>query len=121
MYTPHGAFAEDLAAITTADPPIQTLALLHGLHDVSIPFVQQLNLGAHNALKCQSLLRARWLVPTHDEVKKGSGIIAAVLRRKAHTLDDALKALENGNDAANVAADKVNYVELASGQSLLLR
>jgi hypothetical protein len=73
-YTPHGIHAEDLHSVSTADPPVQTLALMHGLHDVSISFTKQLNLGAHNALKCQTILKSKYWVGTHGEVKVGGGI-----------------------------------------------
>lgn len=36
IYTPHGIPHTALTPIATADPPLHTLAFLHGLHDVSI-------------------------------------------------------------------------------------
>ena len=120
IYTPHGIHAEDLSAIPTADPPVQTLALMHGLHDVSITFSKQLNLGAHNALRCQTILKSNYWVGTHDEVKVGGGIIAPFLRRKACTLQDALKAQGKDKKGANLPIDETNYAELASGDTLLL-
>ena len=33
IYTPHGVRADDLGPLSIAVPPINTLALLHGLHD----------------------------------------------------------------------------------------
>lgn len=36
IYTPRGITPEDLKPIATAEPPIQTLAQMHGLHDVRI-------------------------------------------------------------------------------------
>lgn len=33
IYTPHGISADDLGPLSKAVPPINTLALLHGLHD----------------------------------------------------------------------------------------
>jgi hypothetical protein len=120
IYTPHGIQPAGLQHVATADPPIQTLALLHGLHDVSITLTKQLNLGAHNALKCQTILKSKYWIGTHDEVKVGGGLIAPFLRRKIYTLEDALKAQEKDKMSANVPADETNYVELASGQTLLL-
>lgn len=66
IYTPHGINSDDLCSIPTAVPPVRTLALLHGLHDVSITLTKQLNLGAYNALKCQQFLSPRYWVSTHD-------------------------------------------------------
>ena len=120
IYTPHGIHPNDLASLPTAVPPVQTLALLHGLHDVSITFTKQLNLGAYNALKCQTMLKSRYWVGTHDEAKIGGGILAPFLRRKAYTLQDALKAQEREKKAADLPADETDYVELATGETLLL-
>jgi hypothetical protein len=119
-YTPHGIHAEDLHSVSTADPPVQTLALMHGLHDVSISFTKQLNLRAHNALKWQTILKSKYWVGTHDEVKVGGVILAPFLRRKVHTLQDALKAQENDKRIAYLPEDETHYVKLASGQTLLL-
>lgn len=120
IYTPHGIQPNDLTSIPTALPPVQTLALMHGLHNVSIPFTKQLNLGGHNALKCYNILRPRYWVGTHDEVKVGGGIIAPFLRRKAYTLEDALKAQERVEEAAEPPADGPTYAEISCGEYLLL-
>jgi hypothetical protein len=121
IYTPHGIHSEDLGSIPTAAPPVQTLALMHGLHDVSIFLTKQLNLGARNALRCQSFLRAKYWIATHDEVKIGGGVLAPFLRRKAYTLQDALKAQVKDLKAENLPAAETNYVELASGETLVLK
>jgi hypothetical protein len=60
------------------------------LHDVSIALSKQLNLGAHNALKAQRMLNAKYWAGTHDEAKIGGGLIAPFLRRKAYSILDAL-------------------------------
>jgi hypothetical protein len=91
IYTPHGIPHTALTPIATADPPLHTLAFLHGLHDVAIGSAQQLNLGAKNGLLAQRILKAKYWVATHDEVKKGGGFISWWLRRKAWTLEDALR------------------------------
>jgi hypothetical protein len=120
IYTPHGIQPNGLVAIPTASPPVQTLALLHGLHDISITFTKQLNLGGHNALKCYNILRPRYWVGTHDEIKVGGGILAPFLRRKVYTFEDALKAEESRGRAAQPLGDKPIYAEISCGQSLLL-
>jgi Beta-lactamase superfamily domain len=125
IYTPHGVESDTFATIATATPSVETLALLHGLHDVSITLTKQLNLGAHNALKAQKLLKARYWVGTHDEVKKGAGLIGPLLRRKQLTIEDALKqatksaAGASGNETPMTAKD-VSWLELENGQSLVL-
>jgi hypothetical protein len=55
----------------------------------STAFSKQLKLGAPNALKAQRMLKAKYWVGTHDEVKIGSGLIAPFLRRKAYSILDA--------------------------------
>lgn len=96
IYTPHGIPYTALNPIATADPPLQTLAFLHGLHDVSISAAQQLNLGARNGVLAQGILKAKYWVATHDEVKKGGGLISWFLNRKIWTVDEALKAVSQG-------------------------
>lgn len=98
---------------------MKTLALLHGLHDVSIPWTplksgtQQLNLGAHNALKLQRQIQSRYWITTHDEVKKGGGLVGFILRRKVITLEDALDAEEEKGEEAKV-------IELPNGKGMVL-
>lgn len=117
IYTPHGIRANSLNAITTARPPLQTLAMLHGLHDVRIDWGQQLNLGAHNGLKAQRALRARYWLGTHDEVKRGGGIVSWFLRRKVWSVADALDQAEDEEGKGLFGGE---YLELANGQSLVL-
>jgi hypothetical protein len=127
IYTPHGIPHTALTPIATADPPLHTLAFLHGLHDVSISAAQQLNLGAKNGLLAQRLLKAKYWVATHDEVKKGGGFISWWLRRKAWTLEDALKEAKaemNGQDThMNGYEDEfqdVRFQDMANGESRVL-
>lgn len=127
IYTPHGIPHTALTPIATADPPLHTLAFLHGLHDVSISAAQQLNLGAKNGLLAQRILGAKYWVATHDEVKKGGGLISWWLRRKAWTLKDALneaRAEANGQDTAmngyGDVFDDVRFQDMANGESRVL-
>ena len=125
IYTPHGVEHQTFAAVATAHPRLQTLALLHGLHDVSIRLSKQLNLGLRNALKAREVLQARYWVGTHDEVKKGGGFIGPLLRRKAWTIADALlqkeKAAENSDTGTRrMSVEDVSYVDLGNGKALLL-
>jgi hypothetical protein len=116
IYTPHGIHAKSLVSLTESSPPIKTLALLHGLHDVSIDWGQQLNLGAHNGLAAQQALGAKYWVGTHDEVKKGGGVVSWFLRRKVISVKQALEQLGEGK-----MAEETNFVELGNGKSLLLQ
>ncbi|GFZ49857.1 hypothetical protein JCM24511_07260 [Saitozyma sp. JCM 24511] len=124
IYTPHGIHAPSLSSVASAAPSIRTLALLHGLHDVSIDWGQQLNLGAHNGLAAQRALHARYWIGTHDEEKKGGGLVSWFLRRKAITVEDALlEAAAKGDGEAkeegNVLGDG-EFMELGNGKSAIL-
>lgn len=123
-YTPHGIHAYDLSHLRCAVPPIKTLALLHGLHDIRIS-VKHLNLGAHNGLQAQRMCRAKYWVSTHDEIKKGSGFITPFLHRKVLTLQEAIdKArdtkLERSDESKINDVKDVIFADLTSGESLLL-
>ena len=124
VYTPHGLHAAQLHPISSAVPPLRTLCLIHGLHDVSLPR-QQLNLGAHNALKAQRLLRAKYWVATHDEVKLGGGLMSYLLRRKAISFtealaDEARRRVAADADGEERALEDVHFEELANGESRIL-
>ena len=124
IYTPHGIQARDLSHLPSATPAIKTLALLHGLHDIRIT-VKQLNLGAHNGLQAQRMCQAKYWVSTHDEIKKGSGLITPFLYRTVLTLREAI---EGDRRAKGMVSDEsglsdvrdVAFVELSNGESLLL-
>lgn len=120
IYTPHGIHPESLESLSTAKPAISTLALLHGLHDVSIDWGQQLNLGAHNGLAAQKALNARWWIGTHDEDKKGGGIVSWFLRRKKIPLQDAMGRVAETDGEGEMKLQDVNFVDAESGQSLVL-
>jgi hypothetical protein len=117
IYTPHGITPEDLKPVATAEPPIRTLALLHGLHDVRIG--PQLNLGAHNGLKVQRLTKSKYWVGTHDEVKRGGGLVSWVLKRQVYTVKDAIEKEIENSDVDN-SLTNVHFAELGNGESLLL-
>ncbi|KAJ0163651.1 hypothetical protein CTA2_2637 [Colletotrichum tanaceti] len=114
LYSPHGIRADDLACVR--DSGFSTLALLHGLHDVRIWMAKQLNLGAANGVRAVGETGAKYWVATHDEAKRGAGLVAPLLRRR-DTLKEAVEA------ETKRAADKVpeyRFVELGSGDGLLL-
>ena len=124
IYTPHGIHAKDLSLLPSAAPGIKTLALLHGLHDIKIS-VKQLNLGAHNGLQAQRICQAKYWVSTHDEIKKGSGLIMPFLYRRVLTLQEAIEEERRAKgripDESELSDVRdVAFVELSSGESLLL-
>lgn len=123
IYTPHGISPTDLEPVAKANPNISTLGLLHGLHDIKLG--AQLNMGAHNGLKAQRLLGARYWIGTHDEIKKGGGLVSWFLARKIITLKEAIERekKENGdslNGTALEAMADVRFEELRNGESLIL-
>ena len=124
IYTPHGIHAKDLSHLPLANPALKTLALLHGLHDIKIS-LKQLNLGAHNGLQAQRMCQAKYWVSTHDEIKKGSGLITPFLYRRVLTLQEAIEEEKRAKgripDESELSDVKeVAFVELRNGESLLL-
>ncbi|EHY57186.1 hypothetical protein HRR83_002681 [Exophiala dermatitidis] len=125
IYTPHGIEAMTAAVIQKASPPITVLALLHGLHDISIARSKQLNFGGVNAVQAMEILRAKYWIGTHDEEKPASGLIAPLLRRKTVTVTEALtKVRESRHQTADMIERKVGLdptcVELRNGESIVL-
>jgi hypothetical protein len=122
VYTPHGVPLSTDNPFAKCSPKLHTLALLHGLHDVQIPWAgpfiqrgtQQLNLGAHNALKLQRQIQAKYWLGTHDEVKKGGGFVGMLLKRKVLTLQDALE--KEGSEGGG----EVKVLELENGRGMVL-
>lgn len=137
VYTPHGINSADLELIPKASPAISTLAFLHGLHNVRVGTASgrtalQSNLGAHNGLQAQRILKASYWAATHDEVKKGGGLVAWFLQRDALTLKDALdreRKLRHAGTEVSGDLSKVlesfdesdcNWVDVRNGESLVL-
>ncbi|KAJ4158376.1 uncharacterized protein LMH87_008905 [Akanthomyces muscarius] len=120
IYSPHGISAQDVAAVLPSCGLATTLAMLHGLHDVRLFPVKQLNLGALNAVEAVRAAGARYWIGTHDEEKTGKGLIAPLLRRTRYTLRQAVAHDEKQRTSA--AGDKAyEFKELASGEALLLK
>lgn len=137
LYTPHGVQPSDLTVIPKASPALTTLAFLHGLHNVRMGTASgrtalQLNLGALNGLKAQRVLNAHYWLGTHDEVKRGGGLVAWFLQREVMTLKEALeherKRRQNGiKGSTDVEVGKVldsfegtNWIDLKNGESRVL-
>lgn len=115
LYSPHGIQASDLSPIGSSG--LETLALLHGLHDVGIWMTKQLNLGALNGIQAVGESGAKYWIATHDEEKKGGGLIAPLLRRIKYTLKEAVEAEEKRMDGK---VPDYRFVELGSGDALAL-
>src|SRR3569833_417830 len=114
IYSPHGIHAADLECVAAAG--IQTLALLHGLHDVRIRMTAQLNLGALNGIKAARACGATYWVATHDEAKRGGGLISWFLQRTRYTLRDAVEA-----EQEKLAGDEsFKFLDLESGDVLVM-
>jgi hypothetical protein len=121
VYTPHGIKAQSLRQINSSKPTITVLALLHGLHQVILNPVMELNLGAHNGLEAQRVCHAKYWISTHDEVKKESGLVALLLKRNAISLDEAMEQEQRAVDGGIESdATPVTCAELSSGESVLL-
>jgi hypothetical protein len=123
IYTPHGISPDDVKPVAEAEPAIKTLALLHGLQDIKLG--AQLNMGAHNGLKVQRLLKSKYWIGTHDEVKKGGGIVSWFLERKMISLKDAVEREkeERGNGLKGSELERlaeVKFEELGNGEGLIL-
>jgi len=121
VYSPHGIHARDLECMAAAG--LSTLALLHGLHDVRIWMTAQLNLGALNGIKAARTSGAKYWVATHDEAKRGGGLVSWFLQRTAYTLREAIEAEETeattggGGSGSDVG---YQFVELGSGDGMVL-
>lgn len=61
------------------------------------------------------MLKARYWVATHDEVKKGGGFISWFLKRRVWTLEDALR--EAGSEGG---LGDVRVRDLGNGESMIL-
>jgi hypothetical protein len=117
VYSPHGIKAVDLQPLGGSG--IRTVAFLHGLHDVRIWLTKQLNLGALNGIEAVREVGAKYWVATHDEIKKGGGFIAPLLRRTIYTLQDAV-ASEEKKIPRNKKSE-YNFIELGPGDGLILQ
>ncbi|KAF2091015.1 hypothetical protein K490DRAFT_62348 [Saccharata proteae CBS 121410] len=126
VYTPHGIPPSALSPIAVAAPPLSVLAFLHGLHDVRIGVAkgsQQLNLGAHNGVKAQRVLRAKYWVGTHDEVKRGGGLVSWFLNRRVVGVEEAVRGererlRREGEDEGEW--EDVRFEEVGNGESRVL-
>ncbi|KAI0021233.1 hypothetical protein F4780DRAFT_293789 [Xylariomycetidae sp. FL0641] len=120
LYSPHGISPSSLLPLSRA-PNLSALALLHGLHDVRIWATKQLNLGGLNGARAARACGARYWVATHDEVKKGGGVLAPLLRRTRWSVADAVRREAKGlSEEGAEKEDAFAFVELGSGDGVVL-
>ncbi|KAM4057220.1 putative major facilitator superfamily protein [Hirsutella rhossiliensis] len=120
LYAPHGVQSRDLDGIRSSG--LRPLALLHGLHDVRIWMAKQLNLGALDGIEAVAATGARYWVATHDEDKKGAGLIAPFLRRTRYSLKEAVHHQQQRlrEDPGHGEPPDYRFFELGSGDGLCL-
>ncbi len=114
IYSPHGIRGSDLEFLKTSG--VETLALLHGLHDVQIWNTKQLNLGGLNGIEAARASGAKYWIATHDEVKKGGGLVSFFLRRKVYSIQEAVVS----GKAGGVHEASYEFLELSSGEVVVL-
>lgn len=118
IYTPHGIATESLKPALI--PRHRVLALLHGLHDISLAG-SQLNLGKENALRISKDLEVAYWLPTHDEVKVAHGLVAYLLKRISHTLEIAPGSHPILDEAHVPEPNSDRYYGIGNGGTLILR
>lgn len=87
---------------------------------MSIGSAQQLNLGAKNGVLAQQTLHAKYWIATHDEVKKGGGMISWFLKRKIWTLGDALREARKDLEVGDEEWEDVRFEDVGNGESRVL-
>lgn len=117
IYSPHGIKGSDLDCVKAAG--IKTLALLHGLDDVRIWMMAQLNLGALNGMQAVKTSGAKFWISTHDEAKKGGGLISWLLQRTSYSMKDAIEA-EEAKAAGTKEDVDFEFVELGPADGMVL-
>jgi hypothetical protein len=118
IYSPHGIESQDLSHLSSSG--LKPLALLHGLHDVSIWLVKQLNLGALNGIRAVGTSGVRYWIATHDEVKTGGGLIAPWLRRIPYTTKQVVASEQSRLEREGKKLPEYDFVELGSGDGIVL-
>jgi hypothetical protein len=119
IYTPRGIPSSSLSLEQFTSSGIDGVtALLHGLHELWNPWWLggKLNLGGQNGLQVVRQTGAKYWIGTHDEVKKGGGFVAWVLKRRIWGVDEVMKRegmVDNGEMS-------LKHVTLESGDSIEL-
>jgi len=120
IYTPHGIPSPSVSLEQLKSSGLaRVTALLHGLHEVWNPWWLggKLNLGGQNGLETVQRTGAKYWIGTHDEVKKGAGFVAWVLKRRIWGVDEILKRAGLVDEDDNLG---IRHVTLESGESIAL-
>ncbi|RAH73809.1 uncharacterized protein BO66DRAFT_459403 [Aspergillus aculeatinus CBS 121060] len=115
IYSPHGIeppFVQPLVE----EASFTTLALLHGIDDQSTLGVPQL--GVENGLRLEALTGARYWLRTHSPLLDFRGLVGWFYRSVPRTLDDGLEQAER---EMGYKRARPNYVEVANGESVVLK
>ncbi len=89
-----------------------------GMHDVQIWLTKQLNLGGRNGIDAVRASGAKYWVTTHDEVKKGGGLISLLLRRTVYTTQDVADTADSRSDGKGEASGATNFSNWDLGTQL---
>lgn len=91
-----------------------------------------MNLGVYNGLKAQRVLKAKYWVGTHDEVKEGRGLVGFFIKREVKTIKEALElereqrqkgehvVANSERDAVLESFDDTKWLDLRNGESRVL-
>lgn len=124
VYTPHGILVEQLNFLTSREPTLSVLALIHGLLNVRVGLswigFSEANLGAHNGLKLQRLLQAKHWIGTHDEAKIEMGLTSWILTQNPITLEQALQREKEEAKDGDVEHGDPNWHQVDNGGSFIL-
>lgn len=124
IYTPHGIFVDEMAFLTSREPALRILALIHGLLNVKVGLswigYMDANLGAHNGLKLQRMLDAKHWVATHDESKIEKGLTSWILTQNPITLEQALEREKEEARGEERDFGSPNFFPVGNGESLVL-
>lgn len=77
-------------------------------------------------MAAQRILKSRYWVATHDEIKKGGGIVAWFLQRKIISLEDALNEeaerlkAQSGNGELSLTMEDAHFRLVENGESIVL-
>lgn len=122
VYTPHGIPVDQMTFLTSREPALRILALIHGLLNVKVGFswigYSDANLGGHNGLKLQRLLNAKYWTGTHDEAKIEKGLTSWMLTQNPITLEEALQ--REKEEGASGGRGDPNWHPVDNGGSLIL-
>lgn len=89
-------------------------------------------MGVYNGLKAQRVLKAKYWVGTHDEVKEGRGLVGFFIKREVKTIKEALKlereqrqkgehvVANSERDAVLESFDDTKWLDLRNGESRVL-